>query len=83
MTEEQFKQFWLEYPRKVSKLAAQKKFMKIPKENFKLIMSSLEKYKKTEQWKETKYIPHPATWLYQERWEDEIIIENKTHVYVL
>jgi hypothetical protein len=23
------------------------------------------------QWQDTSYIPHPSTWLNQERWEDE------------
>jgi hypothetical protein len=26
---------------------------------------------------ELEFIPHPATWLNQERWEDELIIEPK------
>ena len=26
---------------------------------------------------ELEFIPHPSTWLNQERWEDEIVIEPK------
>ena len=37
-------------------------------------MEGLERYKKTKQWQENagRFVPHPTTWLNQERWEDEI-----------
>lgn len=37
------------------------------------ILKSLEYLKTTEQWKKEngKFIPYPATWLNQKRWEDE------------
>ena len=38
------------------------------------MIDAVEKQKKTDQWTRDggQYIPHPATWLNQRRWEDEI-----------
>ena len=38
------------------------------------IMAALERHKTSAQWAEDggKYIPHPATWLNQHRWTDEL-----------
>lgn len=67
-----FEEFWEEYPRKVSKKAAFKAFSKIEmnQELAEKIMMALHKQKK--QWDDPKYIPHAATWLNGERWEDEV-----------
>jgi DNA replication protein DnaC len=37
-------------------------------------MNSLNKYKKSPQWTKDggQFIPHAATWLNQERWNDEL-----------
>lgn len=70
-----FDKFWSAYPRKVSKKAAQKSWERIKPtdELFGRIMASLEKAKATYQWTKNngEFIPHPATWLNQERWNDE------------
>lgn len=72
----QFNQFWLAYPKKVSKVDAKKAFKRIKPSDALLnkMITALEQQSKTEQWlKERKrYVPNPATWLNQERWEDEI-----------
>jgi hypothetical protein len=72
--ETNFDLFWSEYPRKVAKKKAKQIWMrqKLGNGTFPKIMDSLRKVKKTEQWEEVRLIPHPATWLNQERWEDEI-----------
>jgi hypothetical protein len=43
------------------------------------ILEKIEVYKQTSQWKKDngEFIPHPATWLNQERWNDEIKINTK------
>lgn len=69
--------FWPEYPRKVAKETALKAMRKINPggdEQVK-IMAGLSMYKKTSQWTrdDGKFIPHPATWINQKRWEDEIV----------
>lgn len=72
----QFNKFWELYPKKKSKQEAFKSFTKINlnKEMFNLIIKQLELFKQTKDWKKEKgqFIPYPATWLNQKRWEDEI-----------
>jgi hypothetical protein len=87
-----FKMFWKAYPKKVDPKGCQKKFIKIKdlKKIFPDIMQALETQKRSRQWTEEngKYIPHPSTWINQERWNivneadekqakiDEIAAEN-------
>jgi len=69
-----FETFWEAYPRKVGKGAAKKKFnAAIKKTTLDAMFSALEAQKQSEQWQRDngQYIPHPATWLNQERWDDE------------
>src|SRR3990167_10204389 len=65
-----FEQFWQAYPRKVAKELARKK-LPIGNELGK-ILQALEAQKKSKQWQDSQFIPHPATWLGQRRWEDEL-----------
>lgn len=75
-----FEEFWKLYPRKIarSKVEAKYKRLVTSKEKEEQIMNGLQRYIK--KWKEektdTQYIPHPMTWLSQERWNDEVIISN-------
>lgn len=73
---ERFIEFWSVYPKKVGKGAAEKAWSKI-KPNAELhlkILSAIERQKMSEQWLRDngQYIPNPATWLNQRRWEDEL-----------
>lgn len=74
-----FDDFWASYPRKVGKGAAKKSWDKIrpsPELHGK-ILAAVAAAKKSKQWAEDiKYIPHPSTWLNQERWEDEILSDG-------
>lgn len=69
--DELFDKFWSAYPRKVAKPQAQKAFIRIKglAKEFASIMAGLERAK--QEWSDPKFIPHPATWLNQRRWEDE------------
>jgi hypothetical protein len=69
-----FLKFWNHYPKKIGKGAALKAYQTIkePKPSLSTILQSIELHKTTEQWKTMRYIPNPATWLNQRRWEDEI-----------
>ena len=69
-----FEAFWKAYPRKEKKQDAKKAFMKLkPSEDlFKTIMAGLENHKKSKQWMDKQFIPHPTTWLNGKRWEDEL-----------
>jgi len=75
LIEERFDAFWKAYPKKSGKGAAKKAFQRIApaKELFEKIMTALDRAKVCDQWLKDggQYIPNPATWLNQERWEDE------------
>ena len=70
--EDIFEQFWAAYPRKVNKKGSYSSFKRIVglRKIFPDIMSALEKQKRSEQWSRPEFIPHPQTWLNQERWKD-------------
>jgi len=71
-----FTNFWDLYPRKVAKKKACEAFAKAVKsdETFKAIMEGLRRHVGCQQWEKDggQYVPYPATWLNQERWEDEV-----------
>lgn len=68
-----FEVFWLNYPKKVGKDAARKAFSKV-KVPVETLLSAIEQQKCSRQWQEDggQYIPNPATWLNQGRWQDEL-----------
>ncbi len=72
---EEFESFWKVYPKKAGKIAAWKAWQKNRRERPALesILSAIEKQKKSDQWKKERgqFIPHPATWINQGRWDDE------------
>ena len=75
--EADFDKFWEVYPKKDSKTAAKKAFMKVnvPVDT---LISAVQRQKQLPQWKKDggQYIPNPATWLNQERWEDQGVVET-------
>lgn len=75
--EKGFELFWELYPSKRKKPAARIAWMNMrvhSEEQYALINSAVERYKKTNQWQEEngRYIPDPDTFLQDERWTDEI-----------
>jgi hypothetical protein len=74
-----FDEFWMLYPRKIAKASARKAWKKLTEtqqlEAAKAIANHCQYWKA----KETalEFIPHAATWINQERWEDELVIEEK------
>lgn len=78
-----FTDFWKAYPKKTGKGAAEKSFMKIKpsKELFQNMLDAIATQKESSQWKKDggQYIPNPATWLNQKRWEDEIFNSGMPH----
>ncbi len=74
--ESDFDLFWKSYPRKVGKGNARKIWarLKPDAELLQQILSKVEACKSTPQWQSDngQYIPYPATWLNQCRWEDEV-----------
>src|SRR3989304_157285 len=71
-----FGDFYNRYPRKVSKPAALKAWLKIrPNPDMvKVILDALDIQIESEQWLKDngQFIPHPATWLNNHRWEDTV-----------
>lgn len=69
-----FEKFWTMYPRKDSKVQAEKAFAKLsPTEQLLAeILAGVGRAATSEQWRkdEGKYIPYASTWLNQRRWED-------------
>lgn len=69
-----FADFWQSYPKKVAKLKAMKAWKNIKPSSQVLaeLMAGLDRQKAGEQWQKDggQFIPHPATWLNDRRWED-------------
>ncbi len=76
VSDERFDEFWKQYPNKKAKAAAEKRWKKISPDDktFASIMSGLARHKSSRAWLKDngEFIPHPATWLNERRWEDEI-----------
>lgn len=70
-----FTEFWKAYPNKKAKQAAAKAWKRLKPDRalFDVIMQALEAAKRSDQWSRDKgrYIPHPATWINGQRWEDQ------------
>ena len=71
-----FDVFWKVYARHTAKETAVKAWKKLnpPKELQEKIVTAVKDYAASPQWKKDngQYIPHPATFLNQRRWEDEV-----------
>lgn len=67
-----FDRFWAAYPRKVGKGAAERSFERIRPDAALLdgMLRAIETQRQSDTW-QRGYIPNPATWLNQRRWEDE------------
>ena len=75
MYEMDFDRLWKAYPRKVAKGAARKAFLKLrpTPELCDRMLTAIEWQRQTPQWlaDDGQFIPHLATWLNQERYDDE------------
>lgn len=80
--EERFDAFWSAYPKKVGRGDARRAWNKahVTHEIFAKIMNTLQRATQSDQWKRDggKYIPNPATWLNQERWNDDVSTYPRT-----
>lgn len=74
-TPDGFDVFWSAYPKKVGKGAAEVAWKKA-KVNGHLsdVLSAIDRQKRSSQWTKDngQYIPNPATWINQRRWEDDL-----------
>ena len=73
-----FDLFWAAYPKKVAKAKAVHAFAKLNPDKHLVdqMLSAITKQRKSEAWTRDsgRFIPNPATWLTQERWEDEVVV---------
>jgi len=67
-----FDLFWNEYPNKQSKIAAKRAWLKIKPDEREEVMRGIAAWKASESWlkDEGQFIPYPATFLNQRRFED-------------
>ena len=76
-----FDRFWKTYPNKVGKDAARQAFDKRNPDDalVDLMVSAVELQKQSSKWTKDdgEYIPHPATWLNQGRWQDEGVTDGE------
>ncbi len=74
--EHRFVEFWEQYPKKVGKKAAQTSWKRLKPDAalFEHIMQAIASAKASDQWNREggRFIPNPATWLNQGRWDDEL-----------
>jgi hypothetical protein len=85
---DEFDKFWSAYPKKIAKEPARKAWHKLnpSPELITEILTAIEKQQCSDQWTKDrgKFIPHPATWLHQKRWADEVtpnptILKGNSH----
>lgn len=71
-----FALFWSAYPKKVAKTAAVKAFdtARVNSEVLDIILKDIESRKGSDDWQKEKgkFIPYPARYLKEKRWEDEV-----------
>jgi hypothetical protein len=74
-----FDKFYALYPRKQGRRAAEKSWQRLSSQEQQDAYDALSNH--IEYWKlkqtEKDFIPHPATWINQGRWEDELDMEVK------
>lgn len=75
-----FEAFWESYPRKIGKAKALSVWLKLNPsiELLGRILAAVRQQEKCEQWQKDsgQFIPHPATWLNQGRWDDVVEIKK-------
>jgi hypothetical protein len=73
-----FENFWQQYPRKIGKLTAKRSWEKLSQENQQKALEAIVEHRKywTAKGTDWEFIPHASTWLNQERFFDEIVLEQ-------
>ena len=78
-----FEEFWTVYPRKVGKKAAEVAYHALMNRpappTIEQLIASVQAHKATWNWKKEngQFIPHPQTYLNQDRWKDDLTNEPK------
>lgn len=80
-SDSEFEEFWLAYPRKVGRKDAKRAWVKArDKPPIFEILVALMNQQASDQWQREngQFIPHPATWLNQGRWADQLPAKPKS-----
>ena len=67
-----FDSFWACYPRRVAKAAARKAWARLSPDQQAAAIIGIVAWRPIMLTKDAEYLPHPASWLNGERWEDEL-----------
>ena len=71
-----FDTFWRAFPRRVAKGDARKAWSQTERirPDMATLLAAIQAQMQSDQWRknEGQFIPYPATWLRQERWDDEL-----------
>lgn len=77
----EFLEFWNKYPRQSGKQAAADAFAKaLAVTSSEELLAAADRYAKDPNLPELSFVPHPATWLNQRRWEDGPLPKRLTPV---
>ena len=76
IVDQEFESFWSAYPKKVAKQDALKAWGQVTPD-LQAVLDSLRWQRKQEDWTKDagKFVPYPATWLRDKRWQDEMPYE--------
>lgn len=71
-----FCSFWNLYPKKVGKVSAKKAWKRIPSVDAHVleIVEGVRKWMGSQQWQDAQFIPYPATFLNDRRWEGKSVV---------
>lgn len=76
--------FWPAYPRKVGKADAAKAFAKLKPDDALLavMLGALATQRDSDEWRRDggQFVPHPATWINGQRWQDEVTAARRAPV---
>ena len=76
-----FDDFWKVYPKKRARVVAEKAWMrlKLSDEEAVQVIEKVKEFCRSDDWQRDggQYIPYPATFLNQQRWEDEMEVAVK------
>ena len=79
---QQFDEFWSLYPRKSAKKPSRTKWNRLTKKNREAALNHMRRHPYAD--RDPQFIPHPSTYLNQERWNDQpdllTIPDNVTHM---
>ena len=75
-----FIEFWKIYPRRIGRKTASKSFHKFDEKHYSKILYSTNLFARDNIGTEERFIPHPTTWLNQERWLDYFELDEVGNV---